>query len=298
MNWVLNLNKEKGITSNKAVTILKRMFKVKKAGHVGTLDPLATGVLLICFNEATKISNYLLSLDKEYIATMKLGEVTDTYDSEGRILSFCPDFQISLTDIIKIVNGFIGYIEQTPPLYSAVKVKGKPLYKYARQGLEVDLKPRRVFINSIDLIEYRPPFLTLKVVCSRGTFIRSLCHDIGQKLGVGAHLTELTRTRIGHFTISNSSKIEELLDRKDSIYSIDQALMHMPEVVLDDPFSVKRFRNGNPIKVSGRYDIESIRETPELVKVKDQEGEVIGIGRIIEGWLKPGRLFNLSKKSI
>lgn len=292
MNLVLNLNKERGITSNKAVTILKKLFKVKKAGHVGTLDPLATGILLICFNEATKISNFLLCLDKEYIATMKLGEVTDTYDSEGKILSTFTDFRISLMEIKKTINEFIGYIQQTPPLYSAIKIKGKPLYEYARKGLNIDLNPRKVFINSIDLVKYQPPFLTIKVVCSKGTFIRSLCHDIGQKLGIGAHLTELIRTRIGHFTISNSSKLEELPDKKSSFYSIDQALMHMPEIVLEESFSI-RFKNGNPIKINSPDKIESQRENLEFYKVKNQEREVIGIGKIINGWLKPERIFNL-----
>ncbi len=293
MNLVLNLNKERGITSNKAVTILKKLFKVKKVGHVGTLDPLATGILLICFNEATKISNFLLCLDKEYIATMKLGEVTDTYDSEGKILSTFTDFRISLMEIKETINEFIGYIEQIPPIYSAIKIKGKPLYEYARKGLSIDLKPRKVFINSIDLVEYQQPFLTIKVVCSKGTFIRSLCHDIGQKLGIGAHLTELKRTRIGHFTISNSSKLEELPDKKDSFYSIDQALMHMPEIVLKESFSTKRFKNGNPIKLDRPHKKESRQENLEFIKVKNQEGEVIGVGKIINGWLKPERLFNL-----
>ncbi|MCX7912964.1 MAG: tRNA pseudouridine(55) synthase TruB [Thermodesulfovibrionales bacterium] len=293
MNAVLNLNKERGITSSQAVIKVKGLLKVKKAGHVGTLDPLATGVLLVCLNEATKISNYLTNLDKEYLATMKLGEVTDTYDSEGRVIGTVSDFEISFSDIMDTLNMFIGEIDQIPPIYSAIKFQGKPLYKLARQGMKIDIKPRKISIESIDLIKYEPPYLTIRVVCSKGTFIRSLCNDIGQKLGVGAHLTDLMRTRIGHFTLSNSSKFEELPAKGESFYSIDQALMHMPEIILRDSVAIQRFKNGNPIKVDLSSSLEDFKQFSQFFKIKDLEGKILGIGGVSRGLLKPERLLHL-----
>ncbi len=287
MNIIVNFNKEKGITSHDAVQSVKKFFKVKKAGHAGTLDPIATGVILICLNEATKITGFLADLDKEYIMTAKLGESTDTYDSEGRIIKKVDISNISLgiEDIKKIIRGFIGPIEQVPPMFSAIKASGKPLYELARKGIEIERKPRIITINSIDIINLEMPFLSLKVSCSKGTYIRSLCNDIGNALGIGAHIVELTRTRIGDFSIENSSKISELPNKTSALHTIDSALRHLPEVRLKGD-NLKRARNGNPFKLAeGDYQGHYIR-------LKDPDGRLLGIGKVTNGSVIIKRLFN------
>lgn len=294
MNIVINLNKDKGITSHEAVTKAKRLFKVKKAGHAGTLDPLATGVLLVCLNEATKITGYLSDLDKEYLAVIKLGEATDTYDSEGRIVRKVSDFEVSDSEISDAIQMFVGDIEQTPPMYSAIKLNGKPLYKLARQGIEVEIKPRKVSIYNIQLLTFESPFLSLKVLCSKGTYIRSLCNDIGNALDVGAHLTELTRTKIGHFTIENSAKLEELPANNEALHTIDYALRRLPEVWLFDA-DLKKIKNGNSIREDA-LESDMAGSSPTIsrsIRLKDHEGRIFGVGRISNGWIKPERLFNL-----
>lgn len=294
MNIIINLNKDRDITSQEAVTKVKRLFKVKKAGHAGTLDPLATGVLLVCLNEATKITGYLANLDKEYLAVMKLGEATDTYDCEGKIVKKAADFEVSDSEISKTINMFIGDIEQTPPMYSAIKLNGEPLYKLARRGIEVEIQPRKVSIYSIELLNYESPFLTLRVSCAKGTYVRSLCNDIGNVLGVGAHLTELKRTKIGHFTIENSAKLEELPGKNEALQTIDYALMHIPEVRLFDT-ALQKVKNGNPVR-EDVLELESLTTnnltSPKSIRLKDYEGRIFGIGRISNGWIKPERMFN------
>ena len=292
MNIIVNLNKGSHISSHEAVTAVKKIFKVKKAGHAGTLDPLATGMLLVCLNEATKITGYLSDLDKEYLFTLRLGETTDTYDSEGKIIRKVDSFELAAAEISGVINRFIGDIEQTPPIYSAIKVNGSPLYKLARQGIEVKIQPRKVFIHSIDMIDYESPLLTLKVSCSKGTYVRSLGNDIGNALGVGAHIIDLKRTRIGDFMIENSAKIDELPGKSESLHSIDYALKHLPEVRLYDS-ELQRIKNGNPI----REDVlisNTVRDTgmPKFLRLKDPDGKIFGIGRISGGWIKPERLFN------
>jgi tRNA pseudouridine55 synthase len=233
-NLVINLNKPEGITSQQAVTKVKHIFSAKKAGHAGTLDPIATGVLLVCINEATKITRFLSDTDKEYVAVMKLGERTDTLDSEGKIIKKfqISNFKFQIEEIKKIIQQFIGEIEQIPPMYSAVKVSGRPLYKLARRGIEVERPHKKIKIYKLDLIHFNPPFLEIKVLCSKGTYIRTLCDDIGSAIGVGAHMVALKRTRVGDFGIEDSAGLAELPDKKKSLYTIDMALKHLKDIVL------------------------------------------------------------------
>src|SRR5208283_2468301 len=182
MDLVVQFNKSGNMTSHDAVSAVKKLFKVRKAGHAGTLDPLATGVLLVCLNEATKITGYLSDLGKEYIVTAKLGEATDTYDTEGVITRRIAVPDITRADIETTLQRFTGDIEQTPPMYSAIKVDGRPLYELARKGIEIERRPRVVTIHSVDLIEVSLPYIKLRVVCSKGTYIRSLCNDVGNAL--------------------------------------------------------------------------------------------------------------------
>ncbi len=311
MNIVISLNKDYGITSHDAVTAVKNLLKVRKAGHAGTLDPIATGLLLVCTNEATKISPFLSGLDKEYIVTMKLGESTDTYDSEGKVTK---KFEISnlkfkIEDVKKIIQRFTGEIEQIPPMYSAIKVSGKPLYKLARAGVEVERKPRKVTINDIEIAAFEPPFLTIKVSCSKGTYMRSLCNDIGEALGAGAHMTGLIRTRIGNFTIENSAKINELPGKASAMFSMDDALNHLPEIKLEGD-DLKRAKNGNPVKIEqksgsaeeqkcGRAEAKDFQtsELPDLrtcfIRLKDPDGRLLGIGKVARDLIKIERLIKI-----
>ncbi len=296
MDLVVQFNKGRDSTSHDAVTAVKKLFKVRKAGHAGTLDPLATGVLLVCLNEATKITGYLSDLDKEYIVTAKLGESTDTYDTEGTITGRSASaLAVTRNDVEAALPGFTGEIEQTPPMFSAIKMNGKPLYELARKGVVVDRKPRVVMVRSIEIMEYKTPYLRLRVSCSKGTYIRSLCNDIGDALGVGAHVTELARTRIGDFTLENAAAIDELPQKTEALHTIDAALKHLQEIRLNSDEYLGA-RNGNPIPI---VEAEKRRapemESPRSVfaRLKNPEGNIFGIGKVTATSIKIERLFNL-----
>ncbi|GER93542.1 tRNA pseudouridine(55) synthase TruB [Dissulfurispira thermophila] len=293
MNIIINLNKDYGITSHDAVTSVKKLFKVRKAGHAGTLDPIATGVLLICLNEATKISPFLSNMDKEYIMTTKLGETTDTYDTEGRVIRKVQSshLNVQIKEIKEIIQRFIGEIEQVPPMYSAIKVSGEPLYKLARKGIEIERRPRKVIINSIEIISFKSPFLKLKVSCSKGTYMRSLCNDIGNAIGVGAHMVELIRTKIGHFHIENSAKISELPHKIHAMYSIDSALNYLPEIILEGD-NLRKAKNGNPITYVSDSPIHQFTHSP-FIRLKNPEGRLFGIGKVLRNSIKIERLLKL-----
>jgi tRNA pseudouridine55 synthase len=292
MDIVVQFNKGYNTTSHDAVTAVKKLFKVRKAGHAGTLDPLATGVLLVCLNEATKITGYLSDLDKEYIVTAKLGESTDTYDSEGSITRrSTAALVITRNEVEKTLSGFTGEIEQTPPMFSAIKMNGRPLYELARKGIEVERKPRIVVVSSIEIMEFKMPYLRMRVSCSKGTYIRSLCNDIGDALGAGAHVTELARTRIGDFTLENSAAIEELPQKSEALHSIDAALKHLHEIRLNSDEYI-RARNGNPVSLkpdNGRKGDQG----PFFVRLKNPEGSIFGIGKVAANSIKIERLFKL-----
>jgi tRNA pseudouridine55 synthase len=289
VNIVIVLNKPRGISSHDAVTRVKKIFKVRKAGHAGTLDPLATGILLVCLNEATKISCFLSEMDKEYIVTAKLGQATDTHDAEGIVTKQTSGFHITGHDICEAYSPFVGAIEQTPPMHSAIKVSGKPLYKLARRGIEVERRARKVEIYMIELISYDSPFFTLCVSCSRGTYIRSLCHDIGEMLGVGAHVTELVRTRIGTFRLKDSAGLDELPLKTSAIHSIDSALSHLSEIGLGGE-ELKKAKNGNPVPIDllPKEFVQGMHS--HCIRLKDTDGKLFGIGKIAKGIIKIQRL--------
>lgn len=285
MDIILNLNKPKGITSQEAVTNIKKILRVKKAGHTGTLDPLATGVLLICINRATRLASYFSSLDKEYKAVMKLGETTDTHDTEGNIIAQKDIGNISNTLIINVLKSFEGKISQIPPIFSALKHKGKPLYEYARKGIAISPEPRMVTVYNIELLKIEMPFISFKVRCSKGTYIRTLCNDIGEKLGIGAHLFELERLAIGNFNIQDSLSIEELKSTNiellhKGIYTIDAALSWMPELKIRESI-VKSVMHGAPIKISDCPDLLDNLKDANILKIKSPDGEFLAIGRFL-----------------
>lgn len=296
MNIVINLNKPKDISSHQAVTRVKRLFTAKKAGHAGTLDPTATGVLLICLNKATKIARFLSDLDKEYIVSLKLGERTDTYDSSGKITVRCELSSLNLySSIEKVLSRFTGQIEQVPPMYSAIKISGKPLYKLARQGVEIERRPRKINIYSIDILGIDLPYVDIKVVCSKGTYIRTLCHDIGNELGVGAHMHSLVRTRIGNFKINDSASEEEIQIKACAKYSIDLALSHLQEIVFDEN-AYNKAKNGLPVniylfKTPGK-DVSEKFFSGRYIRLKSPDKRLFGIGKIQDKEIKIERLLN------
>ncbi len=290
MNLVLNLNKPENITSQQAVIMVKKIFSSKKAGHAGTLDPIATGVLLVCLNEATKITGFLSELDKEYVTCVKLGERTDTFDSTGKIIEKKQIDNIRLVDIEKVLEKFIGEIKQIPPMYSAIKLKGVPLYKLARRGEFIQRKERVVQIYNIEILDFEVPFVYIRVRCSKGTYIRSLCDDIGNALGLGAHMFSLQRTRIGKFRIEDSAGLEEITIKREALHSMDSALSHLHEIKLPQDF-ISKLKQGRPITFPEKEFIS------QYVRLKSTDDILFGIGKVRKGYLKVERLFNTENLS-
>ncbi len=264
MNSIVNIYKPAGPSSFSMVQSVKNTLNVKKAGHIGTLDPLAEGVLPICLNQSTKIIQFLTHLNKGYSATMKLGESTDTQDSTGKIISTGDPKNISEKTIKDVLKKFIGKHKQTPPMYSAKKKNGVPLYKLARNGITINRDPVTVNIYSIDFLEKDGNQVIFKVVCSAGTYIRTLCHDIGLILGCGAHLTQLIREQVGHFDVESSVTLEELNHAQaqgtltDKLLKTEQALDFLPEIRINSE-EKKLIIHGLPIlkgsvqKVPGEF---------------------------------------------
>ena len=208
---ILLVDKTGGMTSHDVVDMVRRRFKIKKVGHAGTLDPNATGVLVLLLGKATKLSDKFSGEEKEYIAVMKLGERTDSGDLEGKLIS-TREVKCSMDEVKKVVSSFSGELEQVPPMVSAKKVSGKRLYKMARKGIEVERSPIKIFIKEIEVLGIDMPFARFRTVCSKGTYIRQLADDMGETLGCGAHLTELRRTRSGDFSLEEAVSFAELKD--------------------------------------------------------------------------------------
>jgi tRNA pseudouridine55 synthase len=234
LSGILNLDKPAGITSHDVVDAVRRMAGQRKVGHAGTLDPMACGVLLICLGQATRVAEYLMAGQKHYRATIALGTATDTYDATGRVTSSGGRTDFSRTEIEAALARFVGHIEQVPPMYSALKQEGQPLYRLARQGRTVDRQPRGVEIAQIELLNWAAPSLTVEVTCSPGTYVRSLAHDLGEYLGSGATLTALLRLASGRFTLAEAVS----LDRLEEAFQHDQHdryLLPLDEALLDWP---------------------------------------------------------------
>lgn len=287
MDIVINLNKPKDISSQQAVTKVKKIFAARKAGHAGTLDPIATGVLIVCLNKATKITRFLSDLDKEYIVKVKLGERTDTFDLTGRLLEKKHPFLLIKKDVQDVLNKFIGLIKQTPPMFSAIKIKGQPLYKFARKGIEIKRPERLVHIYGLDLIGFALPYIDLTIRCSKGTYIRTLCDDIGKALGVGAHITSLERTKVGNFRIEDSGSIEEIKWKKESVHSIDSAISFFDEIILDEE-SFSKAKNGMTV-----IPVTENKLINQYLRLKGGTGNTLfGIGRAEGNRIKIERLLN------
>lgn len=290
MDGVINLDKPRGITSQDAVTLVKRRLGVKKAGHAGTLDPMATGVLLVCVGEATKISSHLMGLRKSYLATLKFGERTDTYDAEGRVIERVDGVLLTADDVLRAASGFTGDIKQIPPMYSAIKQAGQPLYKLARKGVEVKREPRSVSIYSITLEAFEFPFATIKVDCSTGTYIRSLADDMGRSLGSVAHLSALRRLAIGSFTHEQSIPPDGLSIA--NLLRTDDAISHMPEVVLREDHYL-RASHGGPLPAAAYPAIGE----GEYLRLKSPDGALFAIARVRGGGIIVERILHLGPQT-
>ena len=291
IDGIVILDKAKGLSSNAALQEVKRLYEANKAGHTGSLDPLATGVLPLCLGEATKVSQFLLNSDKRYRAKIKMGERTASGDSDSSVVERCDDFELSCERIEQALESFRGDIQQLPPMYSALKVNGVPLYKMARKGIEVKREKRNVTVYSIDLLGFDDNVVELDIACSKGTYIRTIADDLGQALACGAHIIALRRTQAGAFTeadcvdVSNIEEQKELggLETIDEyLVPMDRAITELPEVSLPSD-TASHIKNGQAVIV---------RHLPEegLVRLYEEE-QFIGIGSIEDnGKVAPRRL--------
>lgn len=234
MDGILLINKPVGYTSHDIVNIVRKQLHTKKVGHCGTLDPDATGVLIICVNKATKIIQFLTGHQKTYRATLTLGSSTDTYDASGQILQQQQVDQIPVETVKTVLESFLGCSKQIPPVYSAIKKNGKKLYEYARAGIDVEITPRDIEIFMISLISFNGIDLTFDVCCSKGTYIRSLCVDIAKKLGYPGHMSKLIRMQSGQFSLAQCISLEQLNNNSFHLISIDDALADFPKLTVQD----------------------------------------------------------------
>ena len=276
------LDKPVGISSNKALQQAKQLFGAAKAGHAGTLDPLASGLLIVLFGEATKFAGHLLADDKEYLATLKLGEKTATGDAEGEVIER-KAVQVSQPDLLRVLQSFRGEIEQLPPMHSALKRGGVPLYALARRGETVERERRRVRIDALELLEFSIPLLELRVRCSKGTYVRTLAEDIGEALGSCAHLAALRRTASGRWRVEDAASLDALSSpaRTEHLMTLAALIADLPRAELDAAQEA-RFRNGQSLE---SFPGEGLRA------VYGAGGAVIGLGQALPGGaLRPLRL--------
>ena len=295
VNGILLLDKPPGMTSNAALQVVKRLYQARKAGHTGSLDPLATGLLPLCFGEATKVSGFLLDADKRYRVVCKLGERTTTGDAEGEVLEQRPVEGVTEARLREVLEGFVGEIKQIPPMYSAVKHKGERLYKLARQGVEVEREARKVDIHLLELRDFRLPDFEIDVHCSKGTYVRTLVEDIGELLGCGAHVTALRRLAVGPFDDSQMIDMETLeATAAESMAALDKLLLPMESGLAQWPGvrlsgdAAFYLRQGQPVLVPQA-------PTEGWVRLYEGESRFLGMGEILDdGRVAPRRLMTAS----
>lgn len=284
MNGIININKPKGFTSHDVVAKLREILSVKRIGHTGTLDPDAVGVLPICVGRATKVADILTGAEKEYVAEVTLGAETDTQDSSGTVINSA-EVNVSKDDIVEAVKSFEGEITQIPPMYSAIKQDGKKLYELAREGREVERKPRKIEIKEIEVIDFDlgNNKFTMRVACSKGTYIRTLCQDIGRKLGCYGHTSYLERTKSGRFTIDNAYTIEKIekameSDDKSFLLPVDKVFEEFPPLYLSER-KADKMCNGVRVRTSGITD-------GAIYRVYDEKQNFLTISQAENGVLK------------
>ncbi len=297
---ILIINKPEGWTSFGLVARLKRLTGEKRVGHAGTLDPIATGVLPVCFGQATRVAEFIAAEAKVYLAEVKLGAATDTFDREGSIVYQGDLAGISADSIRQALASFCGTVEQTPPAYSALKKSGKPYYQLARQGLSVNPKPRRVTIHNISLVKYESPLVTLEVECSKGTYIRSLAHDLGRRLGCGAYLNNLTRLRCGPFFIEDAVTLSQFESAcreatwRELLHPIDAPLMDWKAVVLSGQ-SELAVRHGSPLLLP----VGAVADENKYCRAYSSDGHLVAVLRFVadKGYWHPFKVFSPPQES-
>ncbi|MBN3860524.1 tRNA pseudouridine(55) synthase TruB [Neisseriaceae bacterium PsAf] len=275
INGVFLLNKAHDISSNHALQQIKRLFNAQKAGHTGTLDPLATGLLPICFGEATKFAQYLIDADKTYLATLKFGQATTTGDKEGEII-LTSDVAFSEKDLKLHTQQFIGCIQQTPPMFSALKHDGIPLYQYARKGINIERKSREIEIFAIDIVNFDFPYATLKIHCSKGTYIRTLAEDLAKSMDSFAYLENLARMKTNHFDIKNAYPFNEIQNYSEPeleslLLPIDTLISHFDKIKLNS-LQEKQIKNGQLVQYSLNYEIMT------SLSLYSMDDDFIGLG--------------------
>lgn len=291
LNGILLLDKPMGLTSNAALQRVKGIYKAAKAGHTGSLDPMATGLLPLCFGEATKLSAYLLDADKRYTGTIKLGQQTNTGDAEGEVIATRPVEGVTEARVLEVLDQFLGEQQQTPPMHSAIKHQGQPLYKLARQGIEIERKSRTITIYALQLLGVAGDEIEIDVHCSKGTYIRTLAEEIGEALGCGGHLCQLRRTASGPFSEEGMITLEQVTALAEADFTeldalllpMESALADWPEIRLSDN-SLYYVRQGQPVQIA---------KAPShgLVSLFSEKDEFVGIGCILDdGRVAPKRL--------
>ena len=279
ISGVLVVDKPVGLTSHDVVQIIRKGTNIRRAGHTGTLDPRASGVLVVLVGPAVRLSEYVSASDKRYQAVMQLGASTDTYDADGTVTSTSP-VEVTEEQFEETLQDFVGEIEQVPPPYSAVKVKGKKAYEMAREGEEVDLAPRKIKVYNLELLEWAPPEVVIDVYCSSGTYVRSLAHDLGEKLGCGAHLVGLRRTKSGRFTLRDAVPLRKLREAFETgswyqyLIPAAEALTDWPAIELTHE-QVESVRHGHRVAVESTLGewIRGISEQGELVALMEFDAE-------------------------
>jgi tRNA pseudouridine55 synthase len=291
---IVVVDKPSGHSSNYILQQVKRLFGARKAGHTGSLDPLASGVLPICLGEATKLSGYLLDADKQYHVTCRLGVITDSGDSDGQVIEEKPIPSFSKQDLQNILTQFLGEQAQVPPMFSALKHQGQPLYKLARQGIEVERKSRKITIYAIDLLDCKENEFTLYVRCSKGTYIRTLVEDISHQLGTGGHVIMLRRVAVAGFELADSITLEQLKTEQENIdqhlIAAEHGLPDWPSIHVDEMGTVE-LSFGRKIHTTQVFECANVR-------LFDPQGTFLGLGEMSpDGVIQPKRLFVLSDKS-
>lgn len=276
MNGVLVIDKPGGITSHDVVQRIRKLLKTSKVGHLGTLDPMATGVLPLCIGKATRMGQFLASSPKEYTGDIRFGFATSTYDREGERVGVEQPFDYNQSQVEEAILSLIGSFDQKPPLISAKKIGGEPSYKLARRGTPIESAAVPVDVERFEILRFEPPLATFRVVCSAGTYVRSLAHDLGQQLGCGAHLESLRRLRSGDFGIIQAVR----LDRASAadVVPMENLLSEYPSITLDSKAEEDRVRHGNPVAT----DIER-----GLARIFNKEGEFLAVASVESGWARP-----------
>lgn len=293
IHGVVLLDKPAGISSNRALQKVRGIYQARKAGHTGSLDPFATGMLPVCLGEASKTAAFMLEAGKRYRATARLGEATTTGDIEGDIIQTCSPARCDAELLARTLKSFEGQIEQVPPMYSALKHEGRPLYEYARAGIEIERPARTVTIHQLDLVDWQSPNLTFEVHCSKGTYVRTLAEDIATALGSCAHLVALRRTAVEPFESSPMVTLEQLQEAREQgglqeyLLPVDAGLLHWPRVELDI-IQQGRFEHGN------QFELPQIAMPAVKVRVYGRQDNLLGLAELTAaGVLKPLKVFNL-----